>query len=163
MNDDELLAQITIAEPCAVDWDTLPGDERIRFCASCSKHVYHLEAMPAHEAASLVRERNGDLCAVVSVPIDRDQRMFPSHPGMSGGRFHIRAIMAIVAGVGTLLGLTKPWWRTEEPSTAQRVNRTMIPGTIAYLPSPLPPPGTTPMTAAPTLDADEAPVPGCDP
>jgi hypothetical protein len=41
----------------------MAGDARVRFCASCLKHVYNLSAMTAAEATQLIQEREGNLCA----------------------------------------------------------------------------------------------------
>ena len=35
------------------------GDERVRACGSCDKHVYNLSAMTRDEAQALIIERNG--------------------------------------------------------------------------------------------------------
>jgi hypothetical protein len=40
----------------------MEGDERVRFCALCSKNVYNLSAMSRSEAEALVREQEGRLC-----------------------------------------------------------------------------------------------------
>lgn len=58
-----LLDDIAIATPCFVDWNSMVGDERVRFCGECQKQVYNLSNMNADEAEALVREREGDLCA----------------------------------------------------------------------------------------------------
>lgn len=62
MNAAELLAKIRIASPCSARWEDMTGDERARFCGQCSKHVYHLSAMTADEAAAIIREKEGKLC-----------------------------------------------------------------------------------------------------
>ena len=43
-----------IALPCDVPWDTMQGDERVRFCGKCAKNVYNLSAMTRTEAAELI-------------------------------------------------------------------------------------------------------------
>src|SRR5687767_11382069 len=50
---------IDVEKPCPVSWDTMRGDERIRFCGECSLHVYNLSAMSRTDAESLVNEREG--------------------------------------------------------------------------------------------------------
>ena len=39
------------------------GDERVRFCGQCQKHVYNFSAMTPQEIAAVVREKEGRLCA----------------------------------------------------------------------------------------------------
>ena len=63
MKTDELLANVKVASPCSALWGQMAGDDRARFCAQCQKHVYNLSSLTADEAASLIREREGSLCA----------------------------------------------------------------------------------------------------
>ncbi|HEV3167689.1 MAG TPA: hypothetical protein VGZ22_27035 [Isosphaeraceae bacterium] len=63
MNTTELLDQVRIASPCQASWAAMAGDDRVRFCGLCQKHVYNLSAMPADEAAVLIVEKEGQLCA----------------------------------------------------------------------------------------------------
>lgn len=57
-----LLQDIRIASPCNASWDTMTGDDRVRFCGECQKNVYNLSAMARDEAERLVEEREGSLC-----------------------------------------------------------------------------------------------------
>lgn len=158
MNDDQLLGQLTIAEPCVQDWSALPGDERVRFCAACGKHVYNLGIMPAAEAACLIRARAGNLCAVLPAQGEPSQAASRLQPPVSRGQFHIRFIMTVIAGVGTVLGLTRSWWRSEAPAVAPRVNATMIRGKIACPPSLLLPPSADPVGTEPSAEAYDGPA-----
>lgn len=57
-----------IPEPCHEDWDKMRGDDRKRFCDSCTKHVHNLSEMTREEAAKLL-ENNSNLCVqYASVP-----------------------------------------------------------------------------------------------
>ena len=48
MVDDELLNQINIPTPCPMDWDGMSGNDRMRFCDFCGKHVYNFAAMTSN-------------------------------------------------------------------------------------------------------------------
>ena len=63
MKTNELLANVKVASPCSALWGQMAGDDRARFCAQCQKHVYNLSSLTADEAAALIREREGSLCA----------------------------------------------------------------------------------------------------
>jgi hypothetical protein len=64
MNRNEhFLANVRIASPCNARWADMDGNERSRFCRSCTKQVYNLSEMTAQEAADLIRARGGKLCA----------------------------------------------------------------------------------------------------
>jgi hypothetical protein len=58
-----MLARARIASPCSADWNAMEGDDRVRFCERCQKHVYDLSALSTAEAEALLREKEGDLCA----------------------------------------------------------------------------------------------------
>jgi hypothetical protein len=57
-----MLERIEIASPCRASWKDMAGDERVRFCATCAKHVYDLSAMTREEAAALVAGSSRDRC-----------------------------------------------------------------------------------------------------
>ncbi len=54
---------LTVATPCRAAWDEMSGDDTVRFCARCEKHVYNLSALSRLEAERLVRQAEGELCA----------------------------------------------------------------------------------------------------
>ena len=63
MNTTELLASIKVASPCPARWEDMAGDDRVRHCSQCQKHVYNFAGMAADEIAQVVHEREGKLCA----------------------------------------------------------------------------------------------------
>ena len=48
----------------------MAGDERTRFCRECNKSVYNLSAMTRAQAAALISEKQGKLCARFSLRPD---------------------------------------------------------------------------------------------
>src|SRR4051812_39030500 len=57
-----VLPNIFVASPCPADWSKMTGDERIRMCGSCNKHVFNLSGMTRTEAEEIIIEKNGNLC-----------------------------------------------------------------------------------------------------
>jgi|GEM_PF-2348185 len=53
--------ELHIAEPCSADWDQMTGDDRKRFCSSCTKHVHNVSELTEGEARELLSE-NSNLC-----------------------------------------------------------------------------------------------------
>lgn len=53
---------ITVASPCAADWDSMAGSDQVRFCTHCEKHIHNLSEMTRGEALRLVRSSGGNLC-----------------------------------------------------------------------------------------------------
>ena len=58
-----ILDNIRIATPCKADWNEMVGDERVRHCMKCDKDVFNLSQMTRDDAESLLREKQGNLCA----------------------------------------------------------------------------------------------------
>lgn len=49
--------RLTIATPCSVDWESMPGDERVRRCPACDKNVYRIAALTRAEVDRLIADR----------------------------------------------------------------------------------------------------------
>jgi hypothetical protein len=65
----DLLERIHVKTPCDADWDSMSGDERVRFCAHCERHVNDLSRLTRAEALKLVTRSGGRLCVrYVSLP-----------------------------------------------------------------------------------------------
>ena len=56
------LDQIRVAAPCHVEWDSMFGNERIRFCGQCQLNVYNLSELTRAEAEALISRTEGRLC-----------------------------------------------------------------------------------------------------
>ena len=110
MDADTLLSQFTIPTPCTMDWGLMPGDDRVRFCGQCQKSVYNLSAMTSQQADDLLRTQGGDLCGrLYQRPDGSVVTSDCSQPAPRPRRyqFHLRSIMATIAAVAAVLGLTK--------------------------------------------------------
>ena len=57
------LSKVRVASPCPADWDSMIGDERVRFCGQCELNVYNLSAMTKAQAENLIVRTEGRLCA----------------------------------------------------------------------------------------------------
>src|SRR3954466_8664270 len=58
-----VLDNIRVATPCKAEWNDMVGDERVRHCMKCNKDVFNLSQMTRDDAESLLREKQGNLCA----------------------------------------------------------------------------------------------------
>jgi hypothetical protein len=54
--------QVVVKSPCSVSWETMEGDEKVRFCGQCKFHVHNLSAMSEQEAAAIVTRPEGRSC-----------------------------------------------------------------------------------------------------
>ena len=59
---DSPLNNLRIASPCSMDWNSMAGDERKRFCGDCKLNVYNLSSMTKYDAEHLLRLSEGRLC-----------------------------------------------------------------------------------------------------
>ena len=57
-----LLDRINIPAPCSADWDSMKGNDQVRFCSQCNLNVHNLSAMTRKEARKLVAASGGRLC-----------------------------------------------------------------------------------------------------
>ena len=51
MNESRILDDVMVSTPCPMDWDRMRGDDRVRYCTACGKHVHDFAKMTAAEAA----------------------------------------------------------------------------------------------------------------
>jgi len=56
------LNNMTIPSPCTADWNSMIGNEQVRFCEHCSLEVHNLSLMTRSQAERLVAKSNGRLC-----------------------------------------------------------------------------------------------------
>ena len=56
------LDQLIIQKPCSADWQSMSGNDRVRFCEHCNLRVTDLSSMTRYEAMRLVARSQGRLC-----------------------------------------------------------------------------------------------------
>jgi hypothetical protein len=64
------LNHLRIASPCPANWESMKGDDRVRFCELCNLNVYNIAELTRSEAASLVANAEGRICARLYRRID---------------------------------------------------------------------------------------------
>src|SRR4030095_8437110 len=73
------LDQIQIASPCNAEWDSMTGNDQIRFCDHCNFKVHNLSAMTRQKALRLVADSRGRLCVrFISGPGGRPLTQMPA-------------------------------------------------------------------------------------
>lgn len=55
--------RLRIASSCPASWETMAGDERVRFCDLCNLHVYNIAEMTTTDAEALIANTEGRICA----------------------------------------------------------------------------------------------------
>lgn len=100
----QLLDRVSIGTPCQTDWAAMSGDERVRYCGQCEKHVYNLSQMTRQQAEALLVKTNGNLC----VRFERcpDGSILTIEQSLSLPRFNHRFLRIASATVSAALSLS---------------------------------------------------------
>lgn len=56
------LDNVRVAAPCPANWESMYGNDRVRFCGECQLNVYNLSEMSRAEAERLIGQAEGRLC-----------------------------------------------------------------------------------------------------
>lgn len=59
---DNPLRNVRVAAPCPANWESMCGNEQVRFCAQCNLNVYNLSGMTRPEAEAFVTRAEGRVC-----------------------------------------------------------------------------------------------------
>jgi hypothetical protein len=92
--------ELKIVSPCPRSWESLVGDDRVRYCGQCRLNVYNLAQMSSEEVEQVVRKTEGRLCGRLYVR--EDQTATVRECRQSRFRRRIRAALAVA--VPLLLG-----------------------------------------------------------
>ena len=93
------LDQVRIAAPCTADWETMFGDERVRFCGQCQLNVYNLSEMSREEAERFISQTERRLC--VRYYLRKDGSIITRNCPVG-----LRAIKRRLSRVATAIGTT---------------------------------------------------------
>ncbi|MEA2749998.1 MAG: hypothetical protein QOI41_4141 [Myxococcales bacterium] len=148
-----LLDRAAVSTPCKASWNDMEGDDRVRFCCSCSKNVYDLSAMTEDEAEGFLALHLDDQDTCVKLYRRPDGRILTSDcPRGAHTRHARRAAMAGVAAVCAATAIAGVVASAHVP----RAHR--LPRSTARFEVPRPPPAS-PMTQRPSTMADDEPRP----
>lgn len=56
------LERMRVAAPCPASWQSMSGDDRVRFCDQCQLHVYDISQLTSREATALINSTEGRIC-----------------------------------------------------------------------------------------------------
>ena len=121
MSRKELIQQLRIAGPCEVEWDSMIGNDRVRFCEHCRLSVHHVDSLNRKQVRRLIARSHGRLC--VNYTGSKLQPEFSPLPILHkiGRRTSALAAGAFSAtlGIATATAATQPNFR--HPSFADPV------------------------------------------
>jgi Ankyrin repeats (3 copies) len=128
--------RLQVSEPCSADWGSMSGDDRVRFCAHCQKHVHNLSEFTPREALDLVLRAGGRLC----LSIERDARGVPRTRPLAEPLYQIgRRVSRLAAGAfGAALTLcSAAAARAQEPAPEPARQVATAPAEIRSEPAPV--------------------------
>jgi hypothetical protein len=82
-------------------WEAMTGDDRVRFCGECRRHVYHLSELSRSEAEALIERAEGRICVRFYRRADGKIMTSDCPVGLQAARR--RLALAVGAGVAMLL------------------------------------------------------------
>ncbi len=112
-----VLDQVMVPNPCPMSWDAMDGDDRVRLCSQCNRHVWNFFEMTDEEIWQVRRENPDRLCAKIMKTADgqlltKDHR--PTRPLFS---FSMLSMMLVATCLSPfiLLSPTLYRWLVPEP------------------------------------------------
>lgn len=131
------LKNLTIPSPCSADWNSMKGNDQVRFCEHCELSVHNLSQMTRHQAERLVSRSNGRLC-VQFVP-DANGTPLLAQAGMKLHRISRRASRIAAGAFTATLSVTSAVanasqsWPAEQacpPAVSQPTTRVGLTGVL---------------------------------
>jgi hypothetical protein len=62
MSAEDLLDALNVNSPCTADWESMVGNDQVRFCCHCNLSVHNLSKLTPKQALRLIRRSRGRLC-----------------------------------------------------------------------------------------------------
>jgi ankyrin repeat protein len=105
--------RLKIVAPCEADWDSMIGNDQVRFCEHCNLQVNNLSGMTRAEAMRLVERSQGRLCVRFGQRANGEvlTRQLPKklhHIGRRASRIAAGAFSATLSLSSTTAQTTKP-------------------------------------------------------
>lgn len=97
---------LRVISPCAVPWESMRGDDAVRFCGKCSKNVYDVRSLTRQEALDLVEKAEGRVCMQLSWR--RDGTLATGDCWARLRRARRRGLLALLAALPVIL-MTQLW------------------------------------------------------
>ncbi|HEY0429079.1 MAG TPA: carboxypeptidase-like regulatory domain-containing protein [Pyrinomonadaceae bacterium] len=121
--------RLRVASPCKTGWETMSGDERTRFCRSCSLNVYNISEMTNAQVESLVKKTEGRFCGRIYRRADGTVLTKNCPVGLRA--YYKRTARLAGAALGAMLGLFSISFGQTEDKNSIDASKTKIVKTYA--------------------------------
>jgi hypothetical protein len=116
---------LRVNSPCEADWDSMAGNDEVRFCTHCEKIVHNVSAMTRKDAMRFVRANAGGVC--VRFYSDPASRTLHANEGRLH-RITRRASLAAAGAFGAVVALgSSVLAQTPAPEDRQEVVAPRVP------------------------------------
>jgi hypothetical protein len=129
---EKLLESIHIAAPCKADWNSMTGDEKVRFCGQCKLNVYNLSEMTRKEATDLVVAKEGKLCIRFYKRSDGTVITQNCPVGLRKLRDRVCKIAATIAGLVWFIMTMSHALAKDTKSTAEKSSKRLLSNPANY-------------------------------
>lgn len=127
------LDRLYVATPCSADWESMQGNDKIRFCQHCNLNVYNISMMTKARAEALISSSEGRLCTKFYRRMDGTILTKDCPVGLSALRRRVSRIASAAFGVVlslfTSAGIRTPVYGSESQgqNTKVKIKRTKLP------------------------------------
>jgi hypothetical protein len=117
------LKNVRVATPCQTSWETMTGDERVRYCSLCSLNVYNFAEMTWDEVRELLLRSEGRVCGRLYRRADGTIITRDCPTGLRALRRRMsRMATATIAALFSFASLAFGGTTCEKPETRKRGN-----------------------------------------
>jgi hypothetical protein len=126
------LDRLYVATPCSADWDSMQGNDKVRFCQHCNLNVYNISMMTKAQAEALIASTEGRLCTKFYRRIDGTILTKDCPVGLRALRRSVSrvasAAFGVVLSLFTSAGIRIPVYGSESQGreTKVKIKRTKI-------------------------------------
>ncbi len=98
-----VLDQVMVPNPCPMSWDAMDGDDRVRLCSQCNRHVWNFFEMTDREIRQVLRDHPERLCVKIVKTTDGKLLTKDHRPARPKFRFSMLSMMAVATCLSPLI------------------------------------------------------------
>lgn len=98
-----VLDQISVPVPCPMSWSAMEGDDKVRFCGECNRHVWNFFEMTDEEILRVLRENPARVCAQIVKNAEGVLVTKSNHRVRSKYRFSMLSMLIVATCLSPLL------------------------------------------------------------
>jgi hypothetical protein len=118
-----------------MNWSTMKGDDRKRFCSACELNVYNLSDMTREEATKLIEQAEGRLCVRYYQRADGTVLTQNCPVGKSAlmrrvSKLCVGGVFALLTGLGSIWAAFLPQEKRQDFEVVERLRGVPVVGRV---------------------------------